>query len=62
MKQHMTLADILREHPEWANFPIAVVRPDGAYDYVGAAATVYLDEQEPDASVQMTPVVVFATN
>lgn len=39
-----TLKELLEEHPEWADLPIAVYNPQGGYDYVGCSGDVYSDD------------------
>lgn len=36
-----TLKTLLEKHPEWADLPIGVGRPDGYIDYVGEAGSAY---------------------
>lgn len=61
-----TLNDILKEHPEWGDIPVGVYMPDGHYDYLDGAGSVYLDEQDDvevrEEGANRGPVLVFAGN
>ena len=54
----MTLKEILAEHPEWADLPVAVYRVDGEHELVGESATVYEYEDEETKE----KFVIFAGN
>ena len=65
----MTLKDILKEHPEWGDLPVAIYCNDGTYEMEGESATVYKahtrddPESDPESCPPGTyPVVVFAGN
>jgi len=65
-----TLRDIITEHPEWMDYPIAVHSESGDWlDYIGCAGMVYLREQEKeDGEGEINedgvpfPIVIFAPN
>lgn len=52
----MTLTELITQHPEWANLPLTVYRPDGELDYVGASGAVYEGEYNGEK------VLIFAGN
>ena len=56
----MTLEEIIKEHPDWINYPVAVLRSDGLLDYVGASGNVNLLQDEEDGKEFL--VVVFNGN
>jgi len=58
----VTLATLLRDHPEWADLPLVVYNVCGDYEYVGASASVYAHVDEGDESGEETDVLVFAGN
>ena len=41
-----TLKSLLEAHPEWADLPIAIDRPDGELDYMGASGDAYTAEDD----------------
>jgi hypothetical protein len=54
-----TLKDIIEQHPNWLDLPVAVFNhQSGEYDFIGGAALCYVDK---DYDVT-TPVLVFAPN
>ena len=53
----MTLAELINQHPEYADLPITVMRTDGELDYVDAAASYFVVETDDEG-----PVLVFAQN
>lgn len=55
-----TLRDIVTEHPEWLDLPIAVLTRDGYYDYIEGAGNVYSDEDSEQEG--QGPIVVFSPN
>ena len=64
-----TLNQILREHPEWGDLPVALMRGDGTYEFVDESAMVYkahtCDDPEadlPDGAPGTYPIVVFTGN
>jgi hypothetical protein len=59
----MTLIQLIKAKPEWANLPMAVVK-DGVYHYINASGTVYdaLDLQPDEQTGKPTPVLVFSAN
>jgi len=63
----MTLRELIEQHPEWADLPIAVYRTDGSLDYIDASGTAYVGEDWPDDVEDVVegtgnPVLVFAGN
>jgi len=63
----MTLNDLLKAHPEWADLPIAVYRNDGGLDYLGGAGSAYQSEDWEDLNAEAiegtgSPVLVFSAN
>lgn len=48
MDEDVTLATLLRDHPEWADKPLVVMNGEGIYEYIGASATVYTDFDEDE--------------
>lgn len=48
MDEDITLATLLRDHPEWANLPLVVMNGEGLYEYIGASASVYTDFDEDE--------------
>jgi len=50
----VTLRTLMKEHPEWADLPIAVYREDGSYDYVGGSGAVYHTEDGEDEILVFT--------
>ena len=64
----MTPRQLLSQHPEWADLPMAVYRSDGGLDYVGAAGSVYESRDYGDApdieapGVKFDRVLVFSPN
>lgn len=59
-----TLRTLIAEHPDWLDYPLVVYCPDGHYDYVGAAGSVYLHDEMTDEQGNPTDekVVVFSAN
>lgn len=59
-----TLKQILEEHPEWENLPVAIHRSDGSYDFVGESGSVYVNDEyfDDDNPEDKISVVVFAPN
>ena len=55
-----TLRDIITEHPEWLDLPVAILNRDGYYDYIEGSGMVYSDE-DPEQPGQ-GPIVVFSPN
>lgn len=51
-----TLRELLDQHPEWADLPIAIYRPDGELDFIGGAGRVYKSEDNEGS------ILVFAPN
>ncbi len=43
MDEDVTLATLLRDHPEWANLPLVLYTQADEYEYVGGSAGVYTD-------------------
>lgn len=43
MDEDVTLATLLRDHPEWADRPLVVMNGEGIYEYVGASGSIYTD-------------------
>lgn len=37
----VTLKQLIEEHPEWSDLPIAIYRNDGDLDYIGESGLVY---------------------
>lgn len=66
MSDGTTLKEILEAHPEWADIPIGIYMPDGHYDYLDGAGSVYLDEQDDvevwEEGEYRGPVIVFSGN
>lgn len=62
----MTLNDLIKAKPEWADLPIAVIDSStGTLHYVGASGAVYdsLDHAEKDEKTgKPSPVLLFSTN
>jgi hypothetical protein len=60
----MTLREIIEQHPEWLDLPVAVYRSDGEYDYVGGSGTVYRHntDEELEYDGEAVDAVVFAGN
>lgn len=44
----MTIKELLTEHPEYLNLTMVVYRQDGAYEYVGEDASVYVGKEMKD--------------
>jgi len=61
-----TLNDILKEHPEWGDMPVGIYMPDGHYDMIDGAGSVYVDKQDEEdveyEEWETGPVLVFAGN
>ena len=62
MDEDVTLATLLRDHPEWADLPLVIYSDDGEYHFVGASGSVYVDNDEDNEDDENTPVLVFAGN
>lgn len=65
----ITLRQLLAEHPEWADLPLAVYTENGELDYVGCAGSVYQGEDyiDPDMDVSdprnvKIDVLIFSAN
>lgn len=61
----MSLKELLAKHPDWADLPIVVYRPDGQYDWLDGAASAYTDTTHEDPDNEASPevkVLVFAHN
>lgn len=43
MDEDITLATLLRDHPEWADRPLVVMNGEGIYEYIGAPGSIYTD-------------------
>jgi len=56
----MTLREMIEQHPEWADRDIVVYTSIGDYEYIGASAGVYPDEDEAESPPN--PVLVFSAN
>ena len=58
-----TLRELLEEHPEYADLPVAIYRSDGTYHYINRSGSVYIHKDriktpdEPEG-----PVLVFSPN
>ena len=51
-----TLKSLLEKHPEWADLPLTVARPDGnGVDYIGAAGGVYESIDDGDRIIVFYP-------
>lgn len=60
-----TLRSLMQEHPEWADLPIVVYKPDGTHDYVGGAGNVYEFDPKKEGCEGVDGcerVLVFAAN
>jgi hypothetical protein len=43
-----TLKTLLEKHPEWADLPIVVYRPDGTTHYIGGSGYCYSSKDYED--------------
>lgn len=51
-----TLRSLIERHPEWADLPLTVARPDGnGVDYIGAAGLVYESVDDGDRVLVFSP-------
>lgn len=61
-----TLRDIVTEHPEWMDYPIAVPKErEEGYDFIGCAGMVFVMEPEEEFTEMdgvPLPVLVFVPN
>jgi hypothetical protein len=55
-----TLKQLLEQHPEWADLPMAILRIDGEIDYIGAAGAVYESETEEEG--KKIKILIFSPN
>ena len=46
MDQDVTLATLIRDHPEWADRPLVVMNGEGIYEYIGAEIYTDFDQDE----------------
>jgi len=64
----MTLRELIEQHPEWADMPIAVASVCGDLDYIGdyGSGLVYEGEDFPDDQEYVEgegdPVLIFSAN
>jgi len=63
----MTLKEMIEQHPEWADLPIAVTNNVGDLHYIDGSGFAYLGEDWPDDVVEAIegegdPVLVFSAN
>lgn len=58
MDEDVTLATLLRDHPEWADLPLVVLGKMGVYEYIDGSASAYTDFDE-DENID---VLVFTGN
>ena len=62
MSNIVTLRQLMEEHPDWLDIPLAVYAPDGIYHYVGASGDVYLAEDDSEEDLEDKRVIVFSGN
>lgn len=62
----MTLKEMIEQHPEWADLPVAVMSVCGDLDYIDCSGTAFVGEDFADdvEAIEGTgdPVLVFAGN
>lgn len=62
----MTLRELIEQHPEWADLPIAVLSVCGDLDYIDCSGSVFVGEDFADdveaIEGQGDPVLIFAGN
>ena len=56
----MTLKELLEQHPEWADLPVAVANSVGDLHYVDCSATVFVGEDGAEDVVES--VLVFSAD